>query len=443
MQNKHVIALRALRKSSHLSNRALRKGVHFLDRVEHKTSSMIINKAGSHTGADSVPIASLLHNVFPHLAPIHPALPNVGQKPSVTVFVPSLGSRGFYGGIATLLIVSAGLANKLGYDYRVIQTSGFEKNQTVLKFLANNGIIIEKERFSTLDVSYRYPEKHAYLPLHKDDVVVVSAWWDAHTASQLPLSKKFIYMVQDYEPIFYSNSDSLVLAEQTYHTKKFIPLCNTELLYSFFSEKGGYEYIKENAFWFEPAVGKQALRSDKQKPRRTRKMFLYGRPAVTRNLFFSAVEAIDIAMQDDAFAHDKWEIFCAGQSDIPSVKLSSRHIIRNLGKMNLDDYYKFARTIDITVSPMLAPHPNYPTLELASLGSMVVTTKYETKQNLDRYCKNILLAEPTAEDIARYIVKAAQTSKETREKNLESANIGNSWTENLEEPLSKLADILR
>jgi hypothetical protein len=339
--------------------------------------------------------------------------------------------------------VSASLANKLGYDYRVVQTNGFEKNQTVLEFLGNNNIVIERNRFKTLDVSYRSPHRHAYLPLHPEDVVVVSAWWDAHTASQLPLSKKFVYMIQDYEPIFYSNSDSQVMAEQTYHGDNFIPLCNTELLYQFFGDKGGYDYIKDNAAYFEPAVGKQLMRNPNDKPKRARRMFLYGRPSVARNLFYTAVEAINIAMANEALAKDKWEIFCAGQSDIPSIKLSTGHVIKNLGKMKLDAYYKFARDIDVTVSPMLAPHPNYPTLELASLGSMVVTTKYETKQNLDRYCKNILMAEPTAEDIAKQIVAAAAVDNKTRQNNLESANIGTNWAAALNEPLNKIARQLK
>jgi GT2 family glycosyltransferase len=427
-----LIALRSLRKSSHLAGRVAHKTGHFMNRVEGKVNRTIVNRAGSESGSSSISIDDFFHAKFPFLTPIHPALPEVGQKPSVTVFVPTLSPRGFYGGIATLLIVSAALAKKLDYDYRVVQTSGFEKNATVLEFLADNGIDIPTDRFHTLDVSYRTPSRFAYLPMHPDDVAVVSAWWDAYTVSRLPLKKKFVYMIQDYEPIFYNNSDDMMFAESTYHTNNFIPLCNTELLYDFFNNDK-YPYIAKNATWFEPAVGK--VRKTKKKTSTIKKIFLYGRPNVHRNLFYSAIRAIDLAMQDERMKDVKWAIFSAGQNDLPNIKLKSGHTIKNLGKMDLADYYKFAESVDVAVSPMLAPHPNYPTLELASLGAGVVTTKYETKHNLSRYASNIILADPTIDSMADAIIKARFIKPST-------SKIGTGWNKNLADPLATLAKIL-
>jgi hypothetical protein len=435
-----VTALRAIRKSTNLSGKLAHKAGHVLNRVEQKANRMIVGRTGSDTGNGSVSLDTLIHHKFPYMSPIHPALPNIGQKPAVVVFVPSLTPRGFYGGIATLLIVSATLANELDYDYTVVQTSGFEKNTAVLDFLGKQGVTIDPVRFHTLDVSQRTPDYFAYLPLHADDVVVVSAWWDAYTASRLPLRKKFVYMVQDYEPIFYNLSDEGVFAESTYHTQNFLPVCNTQLLHKFFTKRG-YDYIRDNAVWFEPAVapGKPGKPQDSN----VKKIFLYGRPSVSRNLFYNALLALDIAMQDERLQQHTWELYIAGESDIPSVKLHSGHVVKNLGKMDLDDYYRFARTIDVAVSPMLAPHPNYPTLELASLGASVVSTKYETKQDLSFYSKNILMAEPTSQDMAAKIIQAASMSPAERYKNLSSNNISDSWAKNLQEPVKKIAAKLK
>jgi hypothetical protein len=349
-----------------------------------------------------------------------------------------LHPNGFYGGIATLLIVAATLANKLGYDLRIVQTTGYSKDTKVLEFLALNGITIPESRFSTCDLSYRSRHRFGHLPLHPEDVVIVSAWWDAYVASQLPLQKKFVYMIQDYEPIFYNNSDSRVLAERTYHNGAFVPLCNTKLLYDFFREHG-YAYIEKHGLWFEPAPAPRRPASKPRDPEATRWLFLYGRPQVHRNLYYTALRAIDRAFASEELNGRDWELFSAGQSDVPPIKLNSGHIIKNLGKMDLMEYYDFIASVDVAVSPMLAPHPNYPTLELASLGAMVVSTKYENKQNLSRYSRNVLLADPTADDMAAKIIVAGTTDLEQRLANLEFNNIGDRWPDALAGPVGDLA----
>lgn len=435
MQSKKidVIALKGIRKASHVSGKAVRRTGSIIGRIENKTTKIIDRKTRTKT-SNSVPVDDFFYKNYPYLFPIHPALPNIGQKPSVTVFVPSLVKRGFFGGIATLLITSAALAKKLDMDYRVVQTSGFEKKSTVLEFLEENGISISTDRFSMLDVSYRNTHKFAYLPLHPDDVIVVSAWWDAHIASQLPLKKRFLYMLQDYEPIFYNNGDSQQLAEATYFSNNFAPLCNTELMYKYFSVNS-YDYITKNAAWFEPAV---ALKPEKSKNNneKAKKLFLYGRPQVERNMFYTAIKALDIALQDEAFNKYHWTIYSAGQSDVPDISLKSGHIIKNLGKMEINKYYDFVLDVDIALSPMLAPHPNYPTLEFASVNSMVVTTKYKTKDNLENYSKNIILCDPNAESMASGLIDAAK--KHNIGKVVSSSNINSDWIKTLDAPLDNL-----
>ncbi len=431
-----VAALRGVRKASHISRRASTGAAHIFGKIENKVSKVIVEKTGSESGKESVSLDDFFYKEFPYLFPIHPALPAVGQKPSVTVFVPNLSARGFYGGIATLLITSACLAKKLGYDYRVVQTSGFEKNNKVLEFLASKNIHLRPDSYSTIDVSFRNPSNFAYLPLHPDDVIVVSAWWDAYTASQLPLSKKFVYMLQDYEPIFYNNGDQQQFAESTYHTDNFIPLCNTKLMMKYF-KSGNYPYIQNNATWFEPAV---AVPQKERVNRKTKNIFLYGRPQVHRNMFFTAIKALDTALLDPVFSKHNWNIYCAGQADIPNIRLKSGHIIKNLGKLDIQQYYDFTKTVDIAVSPMLAPHPNYPTLELASTGATVVTTKYKTKDTLRNYSKNILLSEPTVEDMSSKIIKACAIALDpntTIEHSIES-----DWVKALEDSLKDVIEQL-
>ena len=141
---------------------------------------------------------------------------------------------------------------------------------------------------------------YGYLPLHPDDVVLVSAWWDARVASSLPLKNKFVYLIQDFEPIFYNNSDAYTLADETYHSKKFLPITNTEILLDYF-KKNKYNYIAKNAVFFEPAPS-PAVKKRSPKNSKTKKIFFYSRPNVDRNMFYTAIMALDKALSDERLA---------------------------------------------------------------------------------------------------------------------------------------------
>ena len=426
-------ALRAIRKTSHIAKQVGQKGVNFLGKVENKATFLINNGILG----DSVKIDDIFYSKYPHLTPIYPSLPELGQKPSITVFA-FLHPSGFFGGIATLLFTAAKLANELNYNLRVVQTTGYSDKVDVVKFLNDNGIDFSYDRYSTLNLSNRTNYNYGYLPLHPEDIIMVSAWWDARIASELPLKNKFIYLIQDFEPIFYNNSDAFTLSDETYRTEKFLPILNTEILLEYFREND-YEYITNNAVFFEPAPSPNAKLKDFSKDTKNKKIFLYGRPNVDRNMFYTAIKAIDLAISDSRLENYNIEIYSAGSSDIPNIKLSNGVKINNKGKMPLNEYYKFIQTIDVAISPMLAPHPNYPTLEFSSTGATVVTTKWQTKQNLDRYSKNIFMCEPTIEDMSEKIIDAVLKNTKDILKDFKDNNLNTDWNKALDKPIKDLS----
>jgi len=158
-----------------------------------------------------------------------------------------------------------------------------------------------------------------------------------------------------------------------------------------FMSDRNYPAFKKSLF-FEPAVSRKesgTLLSKKANDKKT--LFLYGRPNVHRNMFFTALQAIDYAFKAGFINPNNWDCCMAGQNNLPDIVLSSGAVIKNKGKMSMEDYIEFSKTVDLAISPMMAPHPNYPTLEFASIGSMVVTTKYANKESLDKYSKNIII----------------------------------------------------
>ena len=111
--------------------------------------------------------------------------------------------------------------------------------------------------------------------------------------------------------------------------------------------------------------------------------------------------------------------------------------------MTMEQYVEFSKSVDLAISPMMAPHPNYPTLEFASIGSAVVTTKYANKKSLDNYSKNIVISDIGVESLAGAIKQAAKISPAERAKNLSTTNILDSWDNALDSVIDDvIADLI-
>ncbi len=428
--------LRVFRKLSHIAYLIFSRASIYASRAEDKALRLMLGTDYSVKVRNDMTVEERLYTTLKTITPLNPSLPAVQRPAKVTLLLPSLVGRGFYGGVATALIFAAKLAERRGMPMRIVQTLEPGDGKGLMAFFKANGLKLTQDQVEVLDVSGRRFNYYGYLDLHPQDLLIASAWWDAHLISRMPLLQKYIYLIQDYEPIFYPNGDDMILAENTYHRNDFIPVCNTQLMYEFMSSKG-YEYIKKNGLWFEPAVSRKATGTS-QENKGKKRIFLYGRPGVARNLFHLSLQALNEAFGEDGLDPKKWELLMAGQDNIPDIKLTSGGVIENLGKMSMDEYTELLKTIDVAVSPMMAPHPNYPTLEFASMGAAVVTTKYETKQSLERYSKNIIMSDLNPQSLKAAIVEAANLSYEERMSRLKDNHIADNWDKQFEVVLAKL-----
>ncbi len=427
-------AIRAIRKAAHLTHKSTARVAYFSQRVENKASRILSGTDASFGAVTSVSFEKLYYSALPYITPLHPSLPLRGRKPAVVLLLPSLDNHSFFGGTATAIIAAALLAEKKGLDLRIVQTLKYG-HASVSDFLKSSGIPFTG-KVTQIDVSGRTFNLYGYIDMHPEDICMASAWWDAYLLSRLPLPRKFVYLVQDYEPIFYSNSDMYVLAESTYHGKNFVALCNTELMYTFMANRQ-YKQVADG-IWFEPAVSYYKEKPKTASAGQKKRLFIYGRTNVERNLFFTAFASLDHCFMNKYLDANEWEVFMAGQDKIPDIELSSGVIVKNLGKMELGAYREFVSTVDIAISLMMAPHPNYPTLEFASSGAAVVTTRYDVKQDLSNYSKNIVMADITPESISGAIRTAAAMDRETRLKNAKASHIPQNWEATLSKPLDAI-----
>jgi hypothetical protein len=148
---------------------------------------------------------------------------------------------------------------------------------------------------------------------------------------------------------------------------------------------------------------------------------------------------LDEAFNERLLNPDEWDCYMAGQKGISNILLNCGKEIKSLGKMSIDDYYDFAKEVDLGVSLMLAPHPSYPPLELSSFGAAVVTTAYETKTDLSMYNKNLVVAEPNVKGIKLGLSNALKIGYVERIKNAKATTLSASWNSALESVTNDLA----
>ena len=188
-----------------------------------------------------------------------------------------------------------------------------------------------------------------------NDLFFATAWWTAQIAKyavRKTLRKTFIYLVQDFEPIFHEGSTFQARALETYGLPH-IPVINTRLLLDHLVRESAGCYadpaFAANTLWFEPALDRSHYFPDPGKePQSGKKVLLfYARPTVARrNLFELGVVALRQAVASGVIDKDNWEVWAMGEKLEP-VALGNGVFLNPLPWMKFDDYAKRVRTADL------------------------------------------------------------------------------------------------
>lgn len=326
---------------------------------------------------------------------------NDNQNIRINLILPSLKKRAMFGGTSTALRVMQEQVNFFGADARII-VIGNEKYESRFTYvpddlLQNNG--------SELVFLAEVP----YLDVRTNDIFILTEWRTAYAAEPImdqslklscPQLQKFVYLIQDYEPGFFSWSTEYLLAESTYriHSEGIIAVFNSEELRHFFHAKH-YSFAKE--FDFKPCLNeglKSILQSEKSRPKRRKRILIYGRPGTSRNAFEMVRDAMSIWSQEYPRSSE-WEIISLGEK-FNNIK-AGNNTIKSLGKVSIEDYARIMLTSFAGVSLMVSPHPSYPPLEMSAFGIRTITNSFEHK-DLSGFSGNIVSVDPcTPEAIAR------------------------------------------
>jgi O-antigen biosynthesis protein len=282
--------------------------------------------------------------------------------------------------------------------------------------------------------------------------VVLATWWPtAHTAHAITLQTQvpeFIYLIQDYEPGFYSWSTNHALAAATYELPH-RAIFNERLLQDFFRRRGvgrhGDGRAAAPSIAFEPAVDRSLFRPPAKAGRRAgrRRLLFYARPRNERNLFELGLRALRQTAGAGALSPERWEVRSIGHA-LPAFALAPGLVMKNTPWMDYRSYANYLGGSSLLLSLMLSPHTSYPPLEMAACGGAVVTNTFEVKTAaaLHALSPAIQGVPPDPDSISSALAEAI-TRLERGEAGDGSLSAPGSWGEALEESVAWLATNVR
>ncbi|MEM7295334.1 MAG: hypothetical protein AAF330_01710 [Pseudomonadota bacterium] len=301
----------------------------------------------------------------------------VTAEPRFVFLVPTLNTNEIYAGITTIIDIVAELLRQ-GARVKVISTDApiISLHEARAHFLRKLG---PAPMLDGLEIECGVTQSE--IDISPRDVLVATAWWTAYLARDIGQicaldMRKFIYIIQDFEPAFYAWGSEYMRSRATYEFD-FIPLVNSLPLYQFFF---GNRVMIEDGIVFRPSVDFAALQSAFARDNRQgrKQLLFYGRPNVDRNMFGTGVEAIAHFIRENALTARDIKVVSAGFRH-PNIRLPNHLIMTSLGKLSWEDYLSELRQSDMGLSLMYSPHPSHLPLEMAAAGVPVVTNRFAEK----------------------------------------------------------------
>ncbi len=319
-----------------------------------------------------------------------------GQR--LNLLIPSLNAEHVFGGIATALKCFETLGEELGCDTRIILIDAEMDSEAREKYSKKYQIVsADKDSTARHQIVSMVRRKRKTLPVSKNDQFMFTAWWSAyiiqneyrHWAGNGRLHPRpFLYLIQDYEPGFYSWSSGYSLAESTYRCEfPQIAIFNSHELRDYMMAKG---YRFTQVYCFEPVLNsylKKQVQSFDHTIYKRKQVLVYGRPSVARNAFELVVDSLRkwVSIQ---LGVESWTVISAGEEHDP-VYLGEEMYLNSVGKLTIEEYAKVLKESYAGISLMVSPHPSYPPLEMSVFDVKVITNCYGNK-DLSKFSENII-----------------------------------------------------
>ncbi|MEP3295045.1 glycosyl transferase family 1 [Tateyamaria sp.] len=348
--------------------------------------------------------------------------------PALNILVPTLNPTEVFAGIVTAVDIGLGLAT-LGYNVRFIAT-----DLPISSAVASRGFLLQRLSGDARAtgagdrVSLHCGIQQDTVPAHSGDLFLATAWWSAHIAHELISDnnldqEQFYYLIQDFEPNFYPWGSEFADASASYELN-FVPIFNTTLLRDYFALQG-YGFAANDALAFHPAIDIDSYATNTRpgKSEGPRRLALYGRPEVARNMYPSAIEALAEFIEAEQLGPEDIELVSVGLAHAP-VSLPRGLQLKSLGKLPYEQYPSYLCSVDLGLSLMYSPHPSHPPIEMAASGVRVVTNEFGPKV-LSELTTAIFSANASTPSLVEALRKAWRAPPVTQsERNIDLSQLG-------------------
>lgn len=378
----------------------------------------------------------IFYSRFPNLNPMRfYQTPERGRR--LNLVTDSISSSSLFGGVGTSLIFGSLLAEKARAELRIITRDEPPERKNFPFVLNTNGV--KPHDKVTFDFFPRFRTNP--IDIGENDRFLSTSWWTTKCLSNVVPKESIVYLIQEDERVFYVSGDEQLLCQRCIEDNEIMKVVNTRLLFEHIWGADKPNGSSGHVF-FEPAFHKGIyFLDDTERHSEKRKLAFYARPGHPRNLYYLGLQAIDRAVSDGVVDPDQWEIIFFGTQS-REVLLGGRVVPTMISGLNWIDYGRLLRGIDLGVSLMSTPHPSYPPLDIAASGGVVVTNAWGNKKGLGEYSKNIIVREPTVEDLLDGIQKGTELveDKSRRLANYKAGKLSGSWQETLENAVEASLD---
>ncbi len=267
------------------------------------------------------------------------------------------------------------------------------------------------------DVEVVFGRESPGLEVSREDRFIATTWWTAHIARHAAGDRRFVYLIQEYEPFTFPMGTYAALADESYGFEHFA-LFSSELLRGYFRAHrlgvyaDGEAAGEERSVAFENAI--TAVRSPTEQrlaARDRRRLLFYARPEphAARNMFELGVLALSRAVADGAFA-DGWELHGIGTVERPrGISLGGGTTLKLLPRSDQRSYANLLGEHDVGLALMYTPHPSLVPIEMAAAGMLAVTNSFENKtaEAMTAISPNLITTAPSVSEIAEGLRDAA------------------------------------
>ena len=339
----------------------------------------------------------------------------------VNLLIHAVDFRYVYAGYLSVYNLALQLKRN-GYAVRLVIINESEyKPQEWSRQSASYGEL--SELFADVESSYVY-DRSIPLKVSSHDRFIAIGWWMAHVAHQATRNlgqDKFIYLIQEYDPLIFPAGSYYALAAQAY-TFPHYAIFSTDSLRDFFRDQGIGVYANKNCDGNSSVVIQNAVHTFNITPedlrtRKERRLLFYTRPEPqnTRNMFELGVMALKATLREGHFSPECWKFHGIGAvSKFKNVSLDGHATLEMLPKVTLHEYWDLLPTYDLGLALMLTPHPSMVPLDMAAAGLVTVTNTFATKtaDRLTAISPNINAVPPTVEGIKTGIVQALNSMED-------------------------------